>query len=84
MVKSITITSKFCIILKINECVLVDETASDIAVMIDATVAKERPPAPYVLAVLEVYIYHKAFFLVVTCPVIELALRTSHETAAQN
>ena len=57
MVKSITITSKFCIILKINECVLVDETASDIAVMIDATVAKERPPAPYVLAVLEVYIY---------------------------
>ena len=50
--------------------------------MIDAAVAEERPPAPYVLAVLEVNIYHKAFFLVVACPVIELALRTSHETAA--
>ena len=46
MVKSITITSKFCIILKINDCVLVDETASDIAVMMPShgPAAAVKPP----------------------------------------
>ena len=77
MMNKTTITSKFCIIL-----FLIDESSGDVTVVFDAAIAEEWPPAAHVLAVLEVDVDDEALFLVVARTIVELALRTSHKTAA--
>ena len=56
--------------------------AGQVAVVFDAAVAEEGPPAAHVLAVVKVEVYDDGFFLVVTRTVVELSLWTSHKTAS--
>ena len=61
---------------------LIDKSLGDVAVVLDAAVAEEWPPAAHILAVLQVDIYHQALFFLIAGTVVELALRTGYETAA--
>ena len=61
---------------------LIYESADDVAIFINAPVAQERPPAPDLLAVLQINGHNNVLFIAVAGTIDELALRTCYKTAA--
>ena len=60
----------------------VDEAAGDVAVVVNAAVAKKWPPAAHLLRVLEVEFYDNALLLVIGSLIDDFTLRTSNERGA--
>lgn len=61
-----------------NRELLVDKSLCYLAVHVDATIAKEGPPAAHVLAVCKVYLHHYAVLCVGSRAIEHLALRTNN------
>ena len=60
----------------------VDISTGDVAILIDAAVAQEGPPATHLLAMTEVEVYDAALFTVGRSAIEQLALGASHEGRA--
>ena len=61
---------------------LIYESADDVSIFINAPVAQERPPAPNLVAVLQIDGHNNVLFIAVAGAIEEFALRTCYKTAA--